>query len=143
MPSMLVKELVPPVISTLLFAAHMRGKVLCSGLDNAGVAFVINTLSSGCTHALQFLRPLADVLATNHVSLLAGHAHRVHNKHTDGLSHALTRALWLQVAESAPESRKNRDELHFAVLDIQRNECVLATISFARFTALCASAAVP
>ena len=131
-PSMLVKEMVPPVIAILLFAAHMRGKVFCAGLDNAGVAFVVNSLSSGCSQALQLLRPLADVLATNHVSLLAGHAHRVHNKHTDALSHALNGLLWSQVAESAPVSRKNRDELHFAVLDIHRKQCMLATISIAR-----------
>ena len=140
-PSMLYKELVPPVMATLLLAAHMKGRVLCSGLDNAGVAFVINALSCGGLRSLQLLRPLSDVLAANHVALLAGHAHRVHNKHTDALSHALNRSLWSQVLASAQESRKNRDELHFAVLDMRRNECMLATISFARFTAIRASVA--
>lgn len=100
-PNMLFKEMVPPVIATLLLASHFQGRVLCAGLDNAGAAFVINALSSGCKQTFQLLRPLADVLAANHVALLAGHAHRVHNKHTDALSHALNRWLWLQVEKSA------------------------------------------
>ena len=134
-PSMLYKELVPPVIATILLAPHMPGRVLCSALDNAGVAYVLNALSSGCLRSLRLLRPLADSLATNHVSLLAGHAHRVHNKHTDAMSHALTRALWSQVFASAPVCRHGHDELHFAVLDMRRGECMLATISFGRFIA--------
>ena len=133
-PSMLYKELVPPVVATILLAPHLRGKVLCGAFDNAGVAYDINTLSAGCVRSLQLLRPFADTLAANHVAFLAGHAHRVHNKHTDALSHSLNRVLWSQVIASARENRKNRDQLHFVILDIRRSECMAATISFGRST---------
>ena len=133
-PNMLYKELVGPVVATILLAPHSKGKVLCGAFDNAGVAYDINTLSAGCLQSLQLLRPFSDTLAANHVTFLAGHAHRVHNKHTDALSHSLTRFLWSQVAESARENRRNRDQLHFAILDLRRKQCMLATISFARFT---------
>ena len=134
-PSMLVKEMVGPVVAALLLAPHMRDRVLCCGLDNAGDAFVLNAMSTGCLQSLLMLRPLADSLATNHVGLLAGHAHRANNKHTDALSHALDSSLWSQVFASARESRSGRVELHFAILDMRRQECMLATISFGRSTA--------
>ena len=130
---MLYKELVPPVVAAIL-TPHIKGKVLCGAFDNAGVAYDINTLSAGCAGPLQLLRPLADTLAANHVGFLAGHAHRVHNKHTDALSHSLNRNLWSQVIASAPVSHKGRDQLHFAILDMRRGECMLVAISFARFT---------
>ena len=139
---MLYKELVPPVVASLLLAPHMSGKVLCGAFDNAGVAYDLNTLTAGCLRSLRLLRPLADTLAANHVGLIAGHAHRVNNAHTDVLSHSLNDFLWSQVFESAPENRKG-DQLHFAILDMRRGECMLATISFGRFTRQDASAARP
>ena len=129
---MLYKELVPPSVAILLLAKHMCQKVLCCALDNAGVAYVLNALSSGCLRSLQLLRPVADTLAANHVGLIAGHAHRAKNTHTDELSHALNDSLWSQVFASARVSRKGHDELHFAILDIRRQECMLATVSFGR-----------
>lgn len=142
-PSMLYKELVPPVIAGILLAPHMRNKVLCGAFDNAGVAYNINTLTAGCPRSLRLLRHLVDALAANHCHMLASHAHRVNNKHTDALSHSLNRQLWQQVFASAPENRKHRDQLHFAILDIKRNECMLATIAFARFIRPHADAAAP
>ena len=134
-PSMQFKELVPPVVATLLLAPWMRRKVLCGAFDNAGVAFVLNSLSCGCLRCLRLLRPLADSLAANHVGLLADHAHRVYNAHTDALSHALNDRLWSQVFKSARVRREGHDELQFAILDMRRQECMLATISFGRFAA--------
>ena len=131
---MLYKELVGPVVAALLLAPHIRGKVLCGAFDNAGVAYDLNTLSAGCLQSLQLLRPLADSLAANRVGFLAGHAHRVNNKHTDVLSHSLNRHLWSQVVASAQESRSGRDQLHFVILDMHRKQCMLATISFGRST---------
>ena len=131
-PHMLYKELVPPSVAVLLLAKHMCRKVLCCALDNAGVAYVLNALPSGCLRSLQLLRPVADTLAANHVGLIAGHAHRAKNTHTDELSHALNDSLWSQVFASARVSRKGHDELHFAILDIRRQECMLATVSFGR-----------
>ena len=133
-PSMLYKEMVPPVIATLLLAPHMRGKVFCGAFDNAGVAYDLNTLSAGCPRTLRLLRPLADSLAANHAGLLAGHAHRTHNAHTDALSHSLNDAMWQDIFASAPVNRSGHDQLHFAILDMRRRECKLATISFGRST---------
>ena len=88
-PSMLFKELVPPVIATLLLAPFCKGKVFAAATDNAGVAFVLNSMSCRCPLSLALLRPLADSLAKHHLGLIAGHAHHQHNSHADELSHAL------------------------------------------------------
>ena len=58
------------------------------------------------------------------------HAHRVHNEHTDALSHSLSDDLWAQVIQSARKKKTQRDELHFAVIDVETGECFLVTISF-------------
>ncbi len=139
--NMLFKELVAPAVSAVLLAHCIKGKVLCCALDNAGVAFVLNSLSCGCPWSRQLLRMLTDALATNHVGLVAGHAHRHRNEHTDALSHALADVTWSQVVRNAPRARRSRCELHFAILDIRRRECFLATVSFARPTSPFAVAA--
>ena len=131
---MLYKEMVPPVVASILLAPHVRHKVLCGAFDNAGVAFNLNSLSAGCRRTINLLRPLADTLATNHVGMIASHAHRVHNKHTDALSHSLNDQLWAQVFASARVNRSGHDELHLAILDMRRVECMLASISFGRST---------
>ena len=130
-PHMLYKELVPPVVTTLLLAPMLKQQVLCCALDNAGVAFTINKLSCGCERSLELLRPFADSLARGRFAVIAGHAHRVHNSHTDKLSHSLSCDMWSQVADDAPIKKKHRAELHFAVLDVKTAECFVATISFA------------
>ena len=130
-PHMLYKELVPPVVTTLLLAPMLEQQVLCCALDNAGVAFTINKLSCGCERSLELLRPFADSLAHGRFAVIAGHAHRVHNAHTDKLSHSLCADVWSQVARSAYVKKRHRAELHFAVLDVKTSECLVATISFA------------
>ena len=142
-PDMLFKELVPPVVGTLLLARHTQHKVFCGAFDNAGVAYALNALSCIGLRSLRLLRHLADSLVENHVGLIAGHAHRAKNKHTDALSHSLDPSLCSQVFESALASRSCHDELHFAVLDITRNDCMLATISFGRYIARHANDAAP
>ena len=130
-PHMLYKELVPPAVTTLLLAPMLKRQVLCCALDNAGVAFTINKLSCGCERSLELLRPFADCIARGRFAVIAGHAHRVHNSHTDRMSHSLSAAMWSQVAQEAPVKKRHRAELHFAVLDVQTAECFVATISFA------------
>ena len=103
-PNMLYKELVPAVLTTLLLAPMLRSEVLCCALDNAGAAFSINRLSCGCERALELLRSLADSLLRGQFTVIAGHAHRVHNDHTDELSHSLSDGLWAQVVRSARPS---------------------------------------
>lgn len=129
-PHMLYKELVPPVVTTLLLAPMLQAQVLCCALDNAGVAFSINRMSCGCERSLELMRPFADSVSRGQFSVIAGHAHRVHNSHTDALSHSLCDAVWTQVIKQARVRKTHRAELHFAVLDVKTRECYLATTSF-------------
>ena len=78
-PGMLIKELVPPVIATLLLAPFCKGKVYAAATDNAGMAFVLNSISCRCPMSLALLRPLADSLAKHHLGLISGHSYRQHN----------------------------------------------------------------
>ena len=99
-------------------------------LDNAGTAFSINRTSCGCERSLELLRPLADTLLRGQFAVIAGHAHRVRNAHSDALSHSLCDALWSQVVQEANVKKPHRAELHFAVLDVASGECFVATMSF-------------
>ena len=129
--SMLFKELVPPTVTTMLLAPVLDTQVLCSALDNAGVAFTLNRLScTKCEMSMELLKPLADALSHGQFALLAGHAHRQHNVHSDMLPHALPDDVWLQVLSSAKVLKPHRLELHFAVVDVLSAECYLATMSF-------------
>ena len=128
--SMHFKELVPPTISALLLGPMLDQHVLCAALDNAGSAFSINSLTCSCLMSLELLRPLSDSLSRGQHALLAGHAHREHNPHADALSHPLSNDLWAQVLTSATVRKHHRMELQFAVLDVDTEECFLATISF-------------
>ena len=129
-PHMLYKELVAPVVTTLLLAPMLKKEVLCCALDNAGVAFSINRLSCGCERSLELIRPLADTIFRGQFAVIAGHSHRVHNDHTDALSHSLDDALWSQVVRDARKKKPHRAELHFAVMDVVTGECLVATMSF-------------
>ena len=142
-PSMLFKELVPPVIATLLLAPLCKGKVFAAATDNAGVAFVLNSMSCKCPMSLALLRPLADSLAKHHIGLIAGHAHRHHNKHADALSHALPQQVWKRIRAQAAgrQRKKNRMEFHFVVHDMQTKEAFAASMSFPRVFAADAPAA--
>ena len=76
------------------------------------------------------MRPLSDALSRGRFAMIAGHAHRVHNSHTDNLSHSLSHSVWNQVVNEARVKKPHRTELHFAVMDVKTGECFLATISF-------------
>ena len=128
-PSMLFKELVPPVVTSVLLAPLLRKQVLCCALDNAGAAFTLNSLCCGCARSLQ---PLSDSLSCGNYGLLAGHAHRERNSHTDTLSHSLSTSVWSQVVSQAPIKKPHRMEFHFAALDVKTEECCLATWSCKR-----------
>ena len=128
-PHMLFKELVAPVITTMLLAPFLAGKIMCAALDNAGTAFTINKLSAGCPWSTTLLRSLVDCCHKHRLGLLAGHTHRTRNMHADALSHALPSNVWRQVERSAPEARHSRMEFPFAVADVATGKCFLATIS--------------
>ena len=142
-PHMLFKEIAAPIITTLLFGHCLREKVLCTALDNSGAAFVINSLSCGCPRTLELLRPFADSQAANHLCVIAGHAHRHLNTHSDDLSHSLNASLWSQVISDARVRHMDRTELHFAILDTERREAYFATISFRQPFRLGAASAAP
>ena len=130
--SMLFKELVPIVVSILLLAPLCKGKVFAVALDNAGVAFVLNSMSCRCPLSLALLRPLADVLAKHHIGLVVGHTHRHHNTHADKLSHALPQAMWDSICAEAPSTNLTRLHFPFVVHDIQANEAFAASMSLPR-----------
>lgn len=131
-PSMLFKELVPIVLSILLLAPLCKGKVFAVATDNAGVAFVLNSMSCRCPLSLALLRPLADVLAKHHIGLVVGHSHRHHNTHADKLSHALPQAMWDDICAEAPSSNPARLHFPFVVHDIQAGEAFAASMSLPR-----------
>ena len=132
-PNMLFKELVPPVIMTLLLAPLCKGKVLAAATDNAGVAFVLNAMSCRCTQSLALLRPLADSLAKHRLGLIAGHAHRGHNTHADDLSHALPAHMWRDlIAQTPPDNNAGRLQFHFVVHDMLTHEAFAATMRLPR-----------
>ena len=127
---MLFKEVVPPALTTMLLAPLLQRQVLCAAMDNAGGAFALNRLSAtNCDLTMELMKPLADSLSHGQFALLAGHAHRQHNAHTDMLSHALPDRLWSQVVSQAQIRKRHRMEFHFAVLDVETAECYLATMS--------------
>ena len=129
-PSMLFKELVPIVIMILLLGSQCKGKVFAAATDNAGVAFVLNSMSCRCPYSLALLRPLADTLAKHHLGLLAGHAHREFNAHADELSHALSDTMWRNVCTQAQRRKTSRMEFQFVVHDTATNEAFAASMSF-------------
>ena len=129
---MLFKEMVAPVVAVSLVAPFMQEKVVACALDNAGVAFTVNSLSSGCAMTTQLLRHLADSLSQHQLGLVGGHSHRHRNQHADDLSHSLPSMLWKQATKGASRRKPHRLELHFAPLDTSKGDCYLATMSFGR-----------
>ena len=131
-PSMLWKELVGPVVTILLLARWVPNTVFAAAGDNAGDAFVLNTLSAACPRVLELLRPLTDTMERYHIGILGGHAHRACNTHADILSHALSAALWNNVALQEWVHKAGRLELPFVVADTTTGEAFAATLSFKR-----------
>ena len=140
-PSMLFKELVPIVIAILLLAPFCTGKVIAAATDNAGVAFVLNSMSCRCPLSLALLRPLADACATYHLGLVAGHAYRHHNTHADKLSHALPQVLWDKIAEEGTVTKAGRMSFNFVVHDMLHTEAFTGSMSLPLGTAADASGA--
>ena len=132
-PHMLFKELLPPALTARLLAPFIGKSVLACALDNAGAAFSLNSLSCGCEMSLQILRWVADVLAKHSLGLLAGHAHREHNQHTDSLSHPLSPDVWARVMQQALIKKDKKLELHFVIVDRHSREAAFATIALRRY----------
>ena len=134
-PSMLWKELVGPSMAILLLARWVPGLVFASAGDNAGGAFVLNSLSCNCPRVLELLRPVTDAMERYHLGVLGGHAHRTCNQHADILSHALTSSLWRDVVAQEAVRKRGRLELSFVVADTVTGEAFAGTMSFRQVTA--------
>ena len=100
--------------------------------DNAGGAFVLNSLSCACPETLKLLRPLSDGLTRAGVGLVADHAHRERNEHTDELSHALPIRLWSSCVAQADGVHAKCTLVPFAVMDMASGEAFTASMSFPR-----------
>ena len=137
-PGMLLKELIPPVVTILLLAQWCPKVVFAAATDNAGVAFVLNSLSCAGPQCLALLQALTDSLAAHRLGLIGGHASRVFNQHADDLSHVLPREMWAQVRKGEWVHKVARLELPFVVHDISSGQCFAATMSFARRSPLAA-----
>ena len=72
--SMLFKETLPPVLTAMILAPLLRGKLLCCALDNAGAAYVLNALTCFSANTRALLTPLTDSLVRFGFGLLADHA---------------------------------------------------------------------
>ena len=132
-PHMLFKEMLAPVVTSLLLAPFVPGAVFACATDNAGAAFVLNSLSCACPETLKLLRPLSDGLTRAGVGLVADHAHRERNAHTDDLSHALPMRLWSRcVAQAQPARHAAHTMVHFAIMDTATGEAFTASMSFPR-----------
>ena len=131
-PHMLFKEVLPPGVTSLLVAPFLRDNVMACATDNSGAAFTLNSLSCACTETLKILRPVADCLTRSRVGLVADHAHRERNQHSDDLSHALPMHFFRRYVPQVAPRRGTRTEVHFAVLDLATDEAYTATLSFER-----------
>ena len=130
---MLFKEVLAPVVTALLLAPFVRGSVFACATDNAGAAFTLNSLSCACPETLKLLRPLSDGLTRAGVGLVADHAHRERNGHTDDLSHALPMRLWSRcVAQDDGSVRARTTRVPFAIMDMASGEAYTASMSFPR-----------
>ena len=127
--SMLFKETFPPVLTALLLAPLLRGKLLCCALDNAGAAYILNALSCFSQSCRALLTPLTDSLVRFGFGLLADHARRHRNTHADALPRAISPATWDHLTRQVrPVKRKML--FHFVILDTVTGDCRIAAMSF-------------
>jgi len=132
-PHMLFKEVLPLVVTLLLAASSLRGSVVASTTDNAGMALTLNKMCCGCAESLKLLRPMADSLARYRVGLVADHVYRRFNQHCDDLSHALPFALCQRHVKPGRPYR-SKSAIPFAILDLTSGECFTAYMLFPRVT---------
>ena len=127
--SMLFKETFPPVLTALLLAPLLRGKLLCCALDNAGAAYILNALSCFSQSCRALLTPLTDSLVRFGFGLLADHARRHRNTHADSLPRAISPATWDQLTQQVQLPSKKM-LFHFVILDTVTGDCRIAAMSF-------------
>ena len=127
--SMLFKETLPPVLTALILAPLLRGKLLCCALDNAGAAYVLNALSCFSASTRALLTPLTDSMVRFRFGLLADHARRHRNAHADALPRAISQATWMRLTHQV-RVPVNKIPFHFVVLDTVTGDCRIAVTYF-------------
>ena len=141
-PGMLFKELVPVVVMTMLLAPWVdKHTVFASALDNAGAAFVLNSLSCNCPWSMELLKTFVDSLVFHRVGIIADHAYRQFNTHADAMSHAVPSPLWLPLLQQRSVVKHRRMQIDFVVHDMQTGEMFAAAMSFPRLLTQGVSAA--
>ena len=133
---MLFKEVFPVVVSAVLLGPFLSNALFCSATDNAGSAFVINSLCCRSDATRPLLRLLADTCARHRFAVIAGHGRRHRNTHADELSHSLSVDLWRDVVAQVPAT--DQVLFHFAVADVRTGDCFVAAMSIPDLTRMLA-----
>ena len=127
---MLFKEMVPVVITIALFAAKLPETVFGVAVDNTGVAFAVNKLSCRDRLTLRMLQQLTSDLERGGHTALGAHIRRHRNKHTDAMSHPLSKTLWKQILSAQRQSKRLSDGSYwmfpFVAQHLSTGECVSA-----------------
>ena len=124
---MLFKEMVPVMFTISLFAAKLPETVFGVAVDNTGVAFAVNKLSCRDRLTLRMLQQLTADLDKGGHTVLGAHIRRHRNKHTDAMSHPLTRRLWSKIIAAQQHSRRIEDGSYwlfpFVAQQLSTGEC--------------------
>ena len=126
--SMLFKEMVPVAFTISLFAAKLPETIFGVAVDNTGVAFAVNKMSCRDKLTLRMLQQLTSDLERGGHTVLGAHIRRHRNKHTDAMSHPLTRSLWKHIVTDQRHSSRLCDGSYwlfpFVAQQLSTAECV-------------------
>ena len=125
---MLFKEMVPVVLTIALFAAKLPETVFGVAVDNTGVAFAVNKLACRDRLTLRMLQQLTSDLDRGGHTVLGAHIRRHRNKHTDAMSHPLSKTLWKTIMAQQRHSTRLNDGSYwlfpFVAQHLSTGECV-------------------
>ena len=125
---MLFKEMVPVVFTISLFASKLPETVFGVAIDNTGVAFAVNKLSCRDKSTLRMLQQLTSDLERGGHTALGAHIRRHRNKHTDAMSHPLSKFLWKKITSEQRQSKRFSDGSYwifpFVAQQLSTGECV-------------------
>ena len=125
---MLFKEMVPVVFTISLFAAKLPETVFGVAVDNTGVAFAVNKLSCRDRITSRMLQQLTSDLDKGGHTVLGAHIRRHRNKHTDEMSHPLSKFWWKTIAAAQQHSKRVSDGSYwlfpFVAQQLATGECV-------------------
>ena len=126
--NMLFKEMVPVACTISLFAAKLPETVFGVAVDNTGVAFAVNKMSCRDGLTLRLLQQLTSDLDRGGHTVLGAHIRRHRNKHTDAMSHPLTKAIWKKIMSEQQYNKRLSDGSYwlfpFVAQQLATKECV-------------------